>query len=276
MISFFAESSYIGNFYHMPDSNARRLSSRIRAEEMAAYLGAKLNPTEGFENDVRIFVKPKAYAPLIRDGDWIDFLDGDGTQEGIVAKHPKAKLIAASKTSYEDLKSRFPNEVVFIPSHHINQERFRRDRKEISVAGYVGGPSPDAVSLYEGLASELKKVGFDFKTCFYYKTREDAVNFYRSIDLFVIGPWIGRDFPHRIPTKPINAASFGIPTIAHPIMGYEEIEGYYVPARTIEEILTEAVRFKDLAYYQEWSDKVAAFAENYHISKVAPLYQKLT
>lgn len=276
MISFFAEPSYIGNFYHMPDSNTRRLSSRIRAEEMAVYLGAKFNPTEGFENDVRIFVKPKAFALQIRDGDWIDFLDGDGSLEAVVQQRPKAKLIAASKTSYDALKARFPNEVVLIPSHHINQERFRRDRKEISVAGYIGGPSPDAVRLYDGLASELRKVGFDFKTCFYYKTREDAVNFYRSIDLFIIGPWVGRPTPHRVPTKPINAGSFGIPTIAHPIMGYEEIEGYYVPARTIEEILIEAAKFNDPVYYQNWSDKVAAFAEKYHISRIAELYKQLT
>ncbi len=76
MISIFALPSYIGRGYHAHvPLHATRLSSRIRAEEMAAYLGAKLNPTEGFENDVCIYVKPRTF-DQIRDGDWVDFLDG--------------------------------------------------------------------------------------------------------------------------------------------------------------------------------------------------------
>ena len=101
------------------------------------------------------------------------------------------------------------------------------------------------------------------------------MNLYKSIDLFVIG-FLDCNRPHIVPTKIVNAASFGIPTIAKPILGYKELKGYYVPANNIEELLAEAKKFKDLKYYHHWAKKVLAMAEKYHIEKIAKLYRKLS
>ena len=275
MISIFAAPSYIGHGYHAHvPLHATRLSSRIRAEEMSAYLGAKFNPTKGFKDDVCIHVKPRTF-DNIRNGDWVDFLDGDMGLEAQLRAHPKVKVITASQTSYEYLKNRLPNEIVLIPSHHLNMERARRERREISMAGYIGSPSVEAIQTYEEIAQQLKKVGYDFKTCFDYKERKDAMNLYKSIDLFVIG-FLDCNRPHIVPTKIVNAASFGIPTIAKPILGYKELKGYYVPANNIEELLAEAKKFKDLKYYHHWAKEVSAMAEKYHIEKIAKLYRKLS
>ncbi len=274
-LSIFADPSYVGRGYHahMP-THAVRLSSRIRAEEMAQHLGVKLNPIDSYESDVCIWVKPNRFFDKVRDGDWIDFLDSDRRAEAWLKNHPKVGVIAASLASYDYLKANLSNKITLIPSHHINQERKVRERKEISVAGYIGSPSADTVSMYNEIAQKLKTIGFDFKTCFDYKSRNDAINFYMSIDLFVIGFWDYQG-PHKIPTKIINAASFGIPTIAKPLLGYKELEGYYVHANNMEELLTEAMKFKNKDYYDKWSNKILKMADKYHISKIAKQYLNL-
>jgi hypothetical protein len=275
MISIFARPCYIGNRYprHTDQSSALRLSSRIRGEEVANYLGAKLNPRDGFENDVCIHVKPMSLNK-VKDGDYVDFLDGGRIFE-LLDDRPGVKVIAASQASLEALRWNLKNEIVLIPQHHLNKDRLRRNRNEIKVAGYIGSPSPIAFKLYEDIRQALAPIGFDFKTCFNFQTTQDAIDLYMSVDLFIIGPYVGDDSPHKIPTKLINAASFGVPTIAYPLSGYMEIEGKYVKAKTIPEIVFEAQKFKDETYYANWSKSVADFSEQYHISNIAKLYQSL-
>ena len=279
MISFFALPSYVGKSYskRQKDLITRRVSSRIRAEEMSKYLGAKLNPTEGYENDACIHVKPKNLSS-VRDGDWLDFLDG-GSFEKDLKHRPGVKIIAASQHEQDYLKSVYPNEVTLIPSHHLNIERVRREREEINVGGYIGVSSIGAFKLYADLAERLKSIGFGFTTCFDFKTRQDAVDLYRNIDLFIYGEWVGGDGHFKIPTKMINAMSFGVPSISispTPLQGNKEIEGYYVRANDIEDMLIKAKEFQNESYYKGWADKVVEFSENYHIEKVAELYRRLT
>jgi len=277
MISFFCRTSYIGKCHsrHDPNSAARRLSSRIRAEEMSAYLGAKLNPTEGYENDVCIHIKPRDFTN-VRDGDYIDFLDGEFRDSRLAAR-PKIKVIAASQCSYEYMKARLPNEIILIPSHHVNFERIKRDREGLTVGGYLGVPSNEAFQRFGEIKEKLKEGGIDFITFYYFKTRQDAIDFYKKIDVFIHGDW---DFPinhpYRIPTKIINAASFGIPSVAAPIMGNKEVEGYYLHASNIEEMLAQVEKLKDENFYNEFSKKIVEMAEKYHISKIAELYRQLT
>ena len=274
MISIFALPSYIGHSYakNSPES-ARRLSSRIRGEEMAEYLGAKFNPTEGFENDVCIYVKPRDLSK-IKDGSYVDFLDGE-FRDYWFAKRPKIKIIAASQCSYEYFK-KFTNELFLIPSHHLNFDRLRRERKEIKVAGFIGVPSPEAFKKFDLIKEELKKIGIDFVVDFFHKTRQDAIDLYKKIDIFVHGDWDAYNHPHRIPTKIINAASFGIPSVAFPLMGNKELEGYYLHAKNIEEMLERVEELKHQDTYEEWVNKILPMADNYHISKIAELYRQLT
>jgi len=252
-------------------SGTKLTSSRIRGQEISTYLQARFNPLEGYQKDVRIYVKPKDISTF-KDGSWVDFLDSNANLIAQLQNRPKMKVIAASQASFEALKEVLPNKIVLIPSHHLNQEKFKRTRRQISVGGYIGSFSP----MYEEISQGLKKIGFDFITCFDFKGRQDAMKLYQSIDLLIIGWWVGDNSPHKIPTKIINAASFGIPAIAYPLRGYKEIEGYYVPAHNLSEILTEAEKFKNKAYYNRWARKISKMAEKYHIEKIAKLYKKLT
>jgi len=271
MISFFALDSYIGKSYskHGPDS-VRRLSSRIRGEEIASYLGAKYNPPE--REGVCIWVKPRDLS-VIQDGDYIDFLDGEFNPKRLKSR-PKIKIIASSEYQYNFFKG-YPNEVVLIPSHHLNTDRIKRTRKEIKVAGYIGVPSPSVYKRFDDIKAELAKIGIDFVTEFLFKVKQDALDFYDKIDIFVYGDWDFLDHPHRIPTKIINAASFGIPSVAFPCMANLELEGYYVKANNMEETIEGVKSLMYPVFYQEMVDKIMPMAERYHISNVAKLYNLL-
>ncbi len=190
----------------------------------------------------------------------------------------KVKVIAASTYSYDYFKNKLPNEIIYIPHHHVNRENIKRDRKEVIRCGYIGTPSQEAIKFYGEVGQELKKIGFEFITCFDFKAREDAINLYRNIDILIIAEWKWGDVSHvyKFPTKLINAASFGVPTIAFPRAGYKEFEGNYVRANNMEEMLSEVKKFRDKDYYQEWSEKILKVAENYHISKIANLYRNLS
>ena len=274
MISIFALDSYIGHSYakNSPES-VRRLSSRIRGEEIAQYLGAKYNPTEGFENDVKIYVKPRNL-DVISDGSYVDFLDGEFKDYWLI-RRPKIKVIAASLYSYECMKKRLPNEIFLVPSHHLNFDRIRRERKEIKVCGHIGVPSPVAFKKFDEIKERLNGIGMDFVIEYFFKTKQDALNLYKQIDIFICGDWDGLDHPYKIPTKIINAASFGIPCVAYPMMANKELEGYYLPARNIEEMLAGVEKLKDETFYNQMVEKIVPMAEDYHISKIANEYRNL-
>ena len=274
-ISIFVRPSYIGNRYpsETKEPVLMRISSRIRGEDLAEHLGAKLNPKQGFEDDICIFVKPK-YLELVEDGDYLDYLDGVNMWVQL-KNRPKIKVIAASQASFKFLKNNIQNEIFLIPQHHLNWEKQLRSKRKVNVAGYIGAPSPAAFKMYGEIRKRLKKIGFEFNTCFNFRTRDDAVNFYKSIDLLVIGDWVKDDNHTKIPTKIINAASFGVPTVAYPLKGYEEIEGYYVHGLNNDLLLKEAEKFRDENYYRLWSEKVLSMSQPYHIGEIVKLYQKL-
>lgn len=275
MISIFTHPAFLGNRYPKltNELTTMRVSSRIRGDEVAEYLGAKLNPKDGFENDVCIHVKPK-YLDRVKDGHWIDYLDSLNLIY-FLKERPEVNVIAHSQVSYEYLKNELKNNVVLIPSHHINIEGDKRDRKEITTVGYIGASSPEAFREYAKIGEKLKEVGLDFKACFSFKTRQDAIDLYKSIDIFIIGDLPNCGTHQKAPTKIINAGSFGIPTIACPVPGYAEIEVSYIPAESLEAMINAAKYLSDETIYERWSKKASAMAEPYHISKIAELYRTL-
>lgn len=274
MISFFAKKPYLlddikGGLY------LQRLTGRVRGEEIAQYLGAKFNPTEGFENDVCIYVKP-ASINHVKDGSYLDVLD-DTHAVGILKDRPNVKVIAMSLSHFEFLKKELKNEIVLIPHHHINFDRIKRTRKEVKVCGYVGKPSSYHYKINEELKNELAKIGLDFIPFFNYFTRQEIVDYYKTIDIQIIGYFnYHNNNPYRHPTKIMNAASFGIPTIAAPILGFRDVEGYYISVKNIDCLLNEAEKMKNKKHYSKWSVKVRTEAEKYHIKNIAKLYQSLT
>jgi hypothetical protein len=275
MISIFIRPAFIGNRYpeHTKDSTTLRVSSRIRGDEISEYLGARLNPIDGFDDDVCIHVKPK-YLEHVKDGHWIDYLDSENLIY-FLKDRPKVNVIAHSKVSYEYLTENLENKVVLIPSHHINIEGAKRERKEITTVGYIGAASPEAFKAYAEIGERLKEIGLDFKACFSFKTRQDAVDLYKSIDIFIIGDLPNCGTHQKAPTKIINAGSFGIPTIACPVPGYAEIEGSYIPAESLGSMISAAKYLTNEIIYDRWSKKASAMAEPYHISKIAELYKAL-
>lgn len=272
MISFFAKSAFLRE-----DKTTGvfviRVSSRIRGEEISEYLRAKYNPQERSADDACVFLKPSGL-DSIKDGDYVDILD----EISLIPKlkeRPGIKIIAMSQAQYEYLKENLTNEVFLIHHHHINFERFRRTRNNNLVGGAIGH-SKYAHDLYETIKDALSGSGIDFVSILAYQTRQDMLDFFKKIDFLVawnIDEY--KDYPHSHPTKIINAASFGIPTLTQPIAGYKEFNGFYIPIKNMDSLVEEAVKLKDIDYYNKWSDAAFNESEKYHISKIAELYRQL-
>ncbi len=130
--------------------------------------------------------------------------------------------------------------------------------------------------MYGRIGKAVGKLGFNFVTFFKNSgPREKAADFYKNIDILVIGAWeFGDPNIHKTPTKIINAASFGVPTVAYPLRGYKEIEGFYLRANNMKELLSGVKKLK--AEYELWPNKLIKMAEAYHIENIAKLYHKLT
>jgi len=248
-----------------------RVSSRIRGEEISAYMGTKYNPEE--RDGVCIYLKPRSL-DSIKDGDYVDILD-DFTLVPKLKERPGIKVIAMSQAQYEYLKENLSNEIFLIHHHHINFERFRRTRNNNLVGGAIGH-SKYAHDLYGEIKDALSGSSIDFVSILTYQTRQDMLDFFKKIDFLVT--WWGdydRNCVRSHPTKIINAASFGIPALSQPVAGYKEFAGFYIPIEDMNSLVEEAVKLKDASYYQTWSDKVFKEAEKYHISEIAKLYQAL-
>lgn len=274
-LSFFAKTPFLRE---NKEANSglylQRLSSIVRGEEVAKFLGAKYNPKAGFEKDVCIYIKP-AGLEKVKDGDFVDVLDDWKLTETLKSR-PKVKVIAMSGPHFEWLKTILKNQVVLIPHHHLNFERVKRTRTEVINCGYIGTFSPYHVKINIVIAERLKKIGLNFIQFHNFKARDDSLNFYKQIDVQIIGHFRHiKNVPHYHATKIINAMSFGIPTVTGPKLGYKDVDDYYIRANNLDELIKEVEKLKDQKYYDLWAKKIIPEAEKYHISKIAKLYKSL-
>lgn len=217
-LSFFAKESFLReNKEENSGLYLQRVSSIIRAKKIAKFLCAKYNPKEGYENDLCIHVKP-VNLNHVKDGDFVDVLDDLKITEAIKDK-PSIKVITMSGPHYEWLRSILKNKIVLIPHHHVNFERVKRKRGKILNCGYVGS--------------------------------------YRAYHIQIIGHFrhIAKS-PQYHATKIVNAMSFGIPTVAGPKLGYKDVEGYYLQAHNLDELVKVTKKLKDPKYYNEWAEKI--------------------
>lgn len=249
-----------------------RGTSLIRGEQVTEYTGGKYNPKSGYDQDICIYLKPKTL-DHIKDGSYVDFSDCEEYLIKLLQDRPKIKVIVSSLASLEFLKEKLQNKLFLIPEHHCNFDRVVRTRKEINTVGFIGTPRSFTYPLPD-ITKRLGKIGFKFITNSNYKNRQDVIDFYQQIDLQIVW-YINDNSPFKHPTKFINAASFGIPTIANWLLGYREWEDNYVPVNSIDEMMAEVKKMKNKDYYDLWSRKIIKAAEAYHIENIAKLYKQL-
>ena len=273
-ISFFAHQAHF--FRSTPGANyphMQRASSMIRGEQIAKYLGAKLNPIDKYENDVCIYVKPNNF-DVIKDGSYVDIIDSISLVRGIL-KYPNLRAIVFSKSGVDYLNIMGKKNVVVIPQHHCNIDNILRDKTDITTVGVIGSPDSFNYPIDE-FSKRLKEIGLDFITSFSWRSRQDVVDFYQKIDIQVS---FNRSFTRqkclRDSLRLKNAASFGIPTVAYPEVNYKEFTGNYIEVRSIDDMIAEIKKLKDKTYYEQWSNKALLKSKEFHISKIAELYKQL-
>jgi hypothetical protein len=245
-------------------------SSFIRGEQIAKYLNAKYNPKDGYENDICIYIKPENLDD-IKDGSYVDIIDGAFLIKQL-KNRPGINIIVCSESSYNHLENILKNKLFLIPQHHCNFERLKGQKKEPIVVGTIGLPLPQIIE--NEIMERLADIGLKFINYSTYQSRQDIVDFYKTIDIQIA--WAVENNPLKNPMKIINAASFGIPTIAHRQIGYKEFEDNYIPVETLDELIKEVKKLKDEKnLYNYWSTKIIGPAEKYHISKIAKMYGEL-
>lgn len=249
-----------------------RLSGVIRGQQIAEYMGAKFNPTEGFENDTCVHIKPRNLK-YVKDGDYVDVLDEPPEAVIRLKERPKINVIAMNHPHAEWIASVIPNKVVIIPHAHVNFENVIRKRKKVLNCGYIGTNKSYHIRVNQEVKKRLEEIGLNFTPLFNFTTRQDIIDYYKTIDLQIIGYFnFIKDVPWYHEKKIVDAMSFGIPTIAGPKLGYRDVDDYYIHVDNMDELLTEADKLKD-----GWDDeRLIKKAKKYHISKIAKLYENIT
>lgn len=284
MISIFAKPSFLNINPHEPfkdrikppRGHLMRVSSTIRGDQIAEQIGAKLNPEKAYYNDVCIYVKPM----VRKDEDfnfegkksYLDIVDGHNLGQ-LMIKYPKVGVITCSESDHRVMSSILHNEVVFIPQHHCNFNRIRRNRNKVTTIGMIG--TKTAIDfLPKGFEESLKKVGMKFLFFSDFFKREDIIDFYKKIDIQLI--WRPYRKVLSNPLKLVNAASFGIPTIALNEPAFEELGNCYMPVKDEKEFFVALSELKkNKILYDVISDACFKKAENYHIEKVGKMYKEL-
>jgi hypothetical protein len=261
------------------------LSSEIRGRQIGAALQATLNPTKGFDDDLCILVKvlPKTLTrtralSFNPDHIYLDILDYSGGVSWLKAR-PSIKVIAASRSSEQYLRTHCPrNHIVFIPQHHCNLQRLRRPARPVKTVAYVG-LMPTPPPWYDEVNTAVAKMGLEMRYFTKFRTKEDVVAAYLQTDIQFT--WYDETMSDRWrqmknALKVVNAASFGIPTVASFEPAYvAECKGQFVPCGTLE-LAFEAIReLQRPALYDVFTGTLPAFAEPYHIDNIAQLYRKL-
>lgn len=274
-ISIFAKPTFINSG---PDGPyPKRVSSAIRGDQIATKLKAKLNPLVEFNSDICIYVKPD----LDQNRDftffgkrtYIDIID-ELSYTDVLRKHPKLGAIVLSEKDYVSLSSeKLPNKIVLIPQHHCNFKRQKRIRKQVKTVGMIGNKR--AFPSYPlDLENALKERGLNLIKFSDFFDRQSVIDFYLEIDLQIVWrPWRKR---LANPLKIVNAASFGIPTIALDEPYFQELGSAYVGVKDFPGFLHQLDRLRlEPALYNCYKNLCLQKAENYHLENIAKLYRKL-
>ena len=247
----------------------------IRGKQISEYIDGKLNPIDGYENDICIYIKcvpPKNYPKHT----YVDVIE-DSAGLRWAKSHPDVGIIASSKSMYDHLRLTLKNKIVFIPQHHCNFEQWIRPLRDIKVAGIIGNKAAFQYPL-DKLRERLEYINIELKTLIKhdFQSREEIVEFYKNIDIQLV--WRPEnDTPLRNPLKIINAMSYGIPTVAYPEITFvEECSGLFSEATTIDKLIQEVKWLKDALHWYYMYARVGVHKSvNYHIDTISKLYLQL-
>jgi hypothetical protein len=244
-------------------------SGQVRGLQMAQYFKARLDPAEWrYDFDVHVWVKMEPEHVEWPGRHYLDVID-EPRRIPWLREHPECGVIAMSLSGQEYLQEQLGrDDVLFIPVHHCNFGRARRAEREMQVAGVVGGQGAIQCDVAE-LEAVLNRQGLEFRWLQDYKTPEEIVAFYQTIDVQIV--WRPMQRPLKEPLKIVNAMSLGIPTVAYPEPAYQEVEGYYWPVTNHAQLAASIEELKRGFDAQRLVDK----AEEYHIDNVAKLYRGL-
>ena len=285
-ISIFAERAFLNTnpgqeFVYTGSKPARgylkRVSSIIRADQIAEATGARLNPKSGYQKDICIYIKP-VLGPnngfkFRGKSSYLDVIDELG-YTATLKKHPEVSAIVCSERDYISLASvGLTNKIMLIPQHHCNFNREQRTRKKVTVVGVIGNYRAFPC-LPTDLKPRLAKRGMKLLEFSEFFTRQDIIDFYKKIDIQIVWrPW-RKSLAN--PLKIVNAASFGIPTIALEEIYFKELGSCYIGVADLEQFLVELDRLRlTPALYSAYSKLCREKAEEYHIEKIAKLYKDL-
>ena len=257
-------------------------SSRIRAEQVAEQIGAKVgNYLNGCANVVFVKCWPSNVLDIENVNLFIDIIDSD-VHLDVISHMPQVKVIAISDEAKDYISRRITNFIHVIPEHHCNFENALRHRTEIKVVGYVG--SRHCLDLDEiELRTKLARHGLEFKSLHVDTldvTRKDIVDFYKSIDIQISFrcPHVIQGMPPELKNalKLCNAGSFKIPTVGYPEFCWEAFKGGYVEAKTLDAVVDGCLELKvNSSLYGLMANAMYRNAQDYHIDKIAKLYKEV-
>ena len=284
MISIFAKEAFLNTDPHQPykkenyhgNGHLQRVSSMIRGNQIAEALGAKFNPKDGYKKDICIYVKPHIKKGNVtfdfEKKSYLDIIDGHNLAE-VAKNYPEVGVIVCSQADHKIMSKELSNKIVLIPQHHCNFERVNRNSHQVKKVGVIGVDKAFDF-LPKDLEPRLKKEDIELVKFSKFFERQDIIDFYMNIDVQIV--WRPYKKILSNPLKIVNAASFGIPTIALSEPAFLEVGGAYIGVEDIDELLIMISSMKLNPYfYQMYSEDCLKIAENYHIDNISKLYKEL-
>lgn len=248
----------------------------IRAQQIGNWIGAKVQPDSGYENDVCIYVRRTPCISKFKKM-YCDIVDAHSLVKWL-PRHENFGAIAICPSAFDYMKSKLKNEIVMIPQQHCNHGNIQRIRTEVKTVGFIGDWATFAPYEIE-IREKLHKIGLQLDFNYFTRKNSLVVKFYQGIDVQVVWrkPFTDEFIHYKNALKLYNAGSFGIPTVAYPEPGFmREYSGCFLPANTIDQLIGFCEDLKnESGLYNVFSTLARQRAENYHISKIAELYKTL-
>jgi hypothetical protein len=246
----------------------------IRGDQISSQIGARLNPTHDYHDDVCVYVKPgiRRFDHFkFENNSYLDILDGF-TLIRLLKNYEHVPVVACSQKDYDYLSDCLKNKIILIPQHHCNFERATRGNSQITTIGMVGGEYAFA-HLSPDFEEQLFKRGICFIKLSKFFSRQDIVDFYKSIDVQIV--WRPYQKILANPLKLVNAASFGVPTIAYQEEFFKEMDGYYIPVNTFDDFFIQLDLLRSSpSLYEDYSKRCICKTERYHIENIGAEYKK--